>query len=64
MNRLRCRTPWYDPEKGIVEHEITWTKNFIAQTERSLAYQKQRLAELETIKAWWERFINYCHTGK
>jgi len=64
MERLICKTPWHDSERGNVENEINWTRNFIASTERCLVYQKQRLAELEEIRDWWKRFINYCLTGK
>jgi hypothetical protein len=62
--KLRTRSIWHCPERGIVENEIAWTKFYIGQLEMTMAFHQRRLTELEEIQAWWERFINYCHTGK
>ena len=59
-------TAQVDLKKGwTLENEIDWLRFHIAQNERALTYQRKQLAEyLAAEQAWWERFLNYCQTGR
>lgn len=61
---IDCKKPWANKETGEVDNEIAWTKNYLATLYSQVEHQEARLAEYEEYKAWWVRFINYCHTGE
>jgi len=40
---------------------VYWAERLIAVKKWELQKDEKELAE---YKAWWQRFITYCHTGK
>ena len=59
-----CKKPWANKETGEVDNEIAWTENYLLQLREQVTFQESRLARYKEYKAFWVRFINYCHTGE
>jgi hypothetical protein len=54
-----------------VENNIEWTEFYLellhkrlASTLKEIAFQRRQLFLMREELRWWERFLNYCRTGK